>query len=76
MYNQLISAVVSFARTNATRTMEKMMIMTVSEKRLMSASFFLHGIRTFHSIKTGIVITAHGSVEKFILVQATNLPRP
>lgn len=56
--------------------MEKMMIMTVSEKRLMSASFFLHGIRTFHSIKTGIVITAHGSVEKFILVQATNLPRP
>ena len=55
--SQLISAAEVLFGIRAGRMIAKIIIMNVRDKMLMSASFFLNDIWTFHSLKTGIVST-------------------
>lgn len=57
MVSQVISTLELFVVTTATRTMEKMTTIMVSEKMLIRAIFFFHEIWTFHNMRIGIVIT-------------------
>lgn len=73
IYNQEISAcdVVcnpGLVPTTVTRTIEKIMAITVREKILNKPSFCFQGMCTFQSIRIGIVITVRFSV-RIVLVR-------
>ena len=64
--SQAVSFAAALVGMTVTRIIANNMIMAVKEQMPMSASFCLVGIHTFQSIKMGMVMTSHKSVNHLI----------